>query len=208
MNGHRLGIFTAVAMACVIIAGCTPKGEASAGKETKTETVRTPESSVEMNIKTIEAVLQEELNGPDKEYVQLANAAMGGINDPNSVKQKENVVRLNNYVKERYQPYFTEEGLEEFQSTGLKRYHNYSDASEFEIRLVESEVKQSDVDTASNQYHIKSVVELTSPDEEPSLHEVEGLVIFSTKEGKIGRFTLGQKEPTLSDKIAELSQRD
>ncbi|WP_025784312.1 hypothetical protein [Sporosarcina sp. D27] len=207
MKGHRLGIFTAVAMACVIIAGCSQQGEASEGKETKTETVQTAESSVEMNIKTIEAVLKEELNGPDIKYGQLADAAMGGNNDPNSVEQKENVVRLNSYVKERYQQYFTEEGLKEFQSSGLKSYHSYYD-TEFEIRLVESEIKQSNIDTASNQYHIKSIVELTSPGEEPSLHEVEGQVIFSTKEGKIERFYLGQKDPTLSDKIFELGQNN
>ncbi|WP_039044203.1 hypothetical protein [Sporosarcina sp. ZBG7A] len=203
----RIGLFTLAALACVSLMGCTPTSEAIEKRETKTETVPTAESAVEMHIKTIEAVLKEELNGPDVEYGQLADAAMGGNNDPNSVKQKENVVRLNSYVKERYQQYFTEEGLKEFQSSGLKSYHSYYD-TEFEIRLVESEIKQSDIDTASNQYHIKSIVELTSPGEEPSLHEVEGQVIFSTKEGKIGRFSLGQKDPTLSDKIDELSKRD
>lgn len=204
----RIGLFTLAALACVSLMGCTPTSEAIEKRESKTETEPAPtaESSVEMNIKTIEAVLKEELNGPDIEYVQLADAAMGGINDPNSVKQKENEMKLLSYVKEKYQPYFTDGGIERARSTNMMfQYHSqYVFDEEYEIRLLDSEVKQSEIDTASNQYHFKATVELITPGEETSQHELEGKAIFSKKEGKIGDFVLGQKDPTLSKKIFEL----
>lgn len=189
--------------------GCTPKSEAIEGKDSKTEPVAQTEQSAEMNIKTIEAVLKKELNGPDEKFVQLAKAAMGGTEDPNSVKQKENEMKLTSYVKEEYLPYFTEDGLMRVHSIGmLFQYQSifYIEA-EYTIRLVDSEVKQSTIDTASNQYHIKATVELTVPGEEPSLYELTGKAIFSTKEGKIGDFQLGQKEPTLSKKLFELAAK-
>lgn len=204
MNGHfikkRLGVFTAVTLACVIVAGCTPKAETIEVK--KSVNAATHETSDEQNIKTVEAVLQQELNAPDKEYIQLVKEAMGGTKDQDSVEQKENEMKLNSYIKEKYLPYFTEDGFNKFQGTDLHRYHYITD-EEYSIRLIESEVKKSEVDTASNQYHIKAVVELTVPGEEPSTHELEGIAIFSKEEGKIGAFQLGQQVPTMTDKIAE-----
>ncbi|MBD7908297.1 hypothetical protein H9659_08140 [Sporosarcina sp. Sa3CUA8] len=192
----------------MIVAGCSEQGVATEGKETKTETAPTTEHSVEANIKTIEAVLEQELNGPDEEYVQLVNAAMGGTEDMGSVKQKEDEMRLTSYIKEKYLPYFTEDGLLRAESIGmLFQYQYFYDfEKEYQLRLVDSEVKQSDIDTASNQYFIKATVEFSAPGEEPSLHELEGKAIFSTKEGKIGNFQLGQKDPTLSKKISNLGE--
>lgn len=206
----RVGLFTTAALTCVLLVGCTPKSEAVKEKETTTETVPTADSSVEMNIKTIEAVLKEELNGPDEKFVQLSKAALYGTEDPNSVKQKENDMKLASYIKEKYLPYFTEDGLTKAESIGmLYQYQSmfYFDA-EYTLRLVDSEVKQSDIDTASNQYHIKATVELTAPGKDPSLHKLRGKAIFSTKEGKIGDFQLSQKDSTLSNKLFELAEKD
>ncbi|WP_025784313.1 hypothetical protein [Sporosarcina sp. D27] len=212
LTKKRIRLFTATVFACVITAGCTQQGEVIEVKESEvpatTETVNV--SNEEMNIQIVEAVLQQELNGPDKEYVQLVNAAMGGTEDPDSVKQKENEMKLTSYIKEKYLPYFTEDGVMVAESIGmLFQYQNfYTFDKEYQIRLVDSEVKQSDIDTASNQYHIKATVEFTAPGEEPSQHEIEGKAIFSTKDGKIGGFVLGQKDPTLSKKIFELGEEE
>ncbi|WOV85827.1 hypothetical protein PGH26_07805 [Sporosarcina jeotgali] len=152
----------------------------------------------------IEAVLQEELNGPDEQFIQLSEEAMGG-NELDSVKQKEYEMKLDSYLKEKFLPYYTEEGYKRAQSTNMIYHYQYrfEPDSKGKIKLIETEVKQSEIDTASNQYHIKATVEYSSPDEEPSLHQLEGKVIFSTKEGKIGDLHFGQfnTDSTLSNKI-------
>lgn len=212
MNVHstrkRIGVFTTLALACMITLGCSPKGVVIEEKEKKTETEISPtiEQSVEVNIKTIETVLQLELNGPDEQYIQLVNAAMDGMEDRGSVKQKEDEMRLTSYMKKKYLPYFSEDGLSRTESVGmLFQYQSfYTFEEEYQLRLLSSEVKQSEIDTASNQYLIKATVEFSTPGEEPSQHELEGKAIFSTKEGKIGYFQLGQKDQTLSKKILEL----
>lgn len=207
LTNKRIGLVTTLALACVIATGCTQQGEANEGKKSEVvaETATTV-SSVEKNIQIVEAVLQQELNSPDEKYIHLAGAAMGGIEEPDSVIQKENEMKLLSYVKEKYQPYFTDGGIERARSTNMIfQYHSqYVIDEEYEIRLLDSEVKQSEIDTASNQYHFKATVELITPGEETSQHELEGKAIFSKKEGKIGDFVIGQKDPTLSKKIFEL----
>ncbi|MCM3758199.1 hypothetical protein M3197_12060 [Sporosarcina aquimarina] len=206
----RISLVTTLALACVIATGCTQQGEANEGKKSGVVAeAETTVSSVKKNIQTVEAVLQQELNSPDEKYIHLADAAMGGREDPESVIQKENEMKLLSYVKEKYQPYFTDEGIERARSTNmLFQYHSqFVFDEEYQIRLLDSEVKQSEIDTASNQYQFTAIVELLSPGEEPSQHELEGRAIFSTKEGKIGDFVLGQKDPTLSKKIFELAAK-
>lgn len=199
------GAFATLLVICMIAAGCTQKGEATI-EENRIENSLTKLQSAETNIKIVEAVLKQELNGPDKEYVQLVNATMGGTEEQGSVKQQEDEMRLTSYIKEKYLPYFTEDGLLRAKSIGmLFQYQNFYEFEKpYQLRLIDSEVKQSKIDTASNQYFIKAAVEFSAPGEEPSLHELEGKAIFSTKEGKIGNFQLGQKDPTLSKKISNL----
>ena len=201
----KAGLVASATLFNILLIGCTPKTEAIQEKETTTETAPTKEATGAEYIQIIEAVLAEELNGPDEEYIQLAEDAMGGTNETNSVEQKENEMKLMSYIGKRYQPYFTKDGLHQFVMTGLKMYHVYPNAA-YKIKLVDSEVTQSDIETSSNQYHILASVELTSPGEEPSIHELEGLAIISTSEGKIGSFVLTQKDPTLRDKINELNE--
>ncbi|MGN7408590.1 MULTISPECIES: hypothetical protein [unclassified Sporosarcina] len=209
-TNNKIGLFTLAVLACVIATGCTQQDAAIEGEESEAAAETETVSNEEKYIQIVESVLKEELNGPDEKYVQLAKAAMYGTEDPNSVKQKENDMKLASYIKEKYLPYFTEDGLTKVQSIGmLYQYQSmfYFDA-EYTLRLVDSEVKQSDIDTASNQYHMKATVELTAPGEVPSLHELRGKAIFSTKEGKIGDFQLSQKDSTLSNKLFELAEKD
>lgn len=201
-----LGLLAAAIIVCLTAAGCSQQGSATEKTEsvtapnTETATVSNPEKEIQI----IEAVLQEELNGPDEQFIQLAEEAMGG-NELDGVKQKEYEMKLDSYLKEKFLPYYTEEGFKSTQSTNMIYHYQYrfEPDSKGKIKLIDSEVKQSEIDTASNQYHIKATVEYSSPDEEPSLHELEGKVIFSTKEGKIGVFQVGQfqTDSTLSKKI-------
>ncbi|REB07264.1 hypothetical protein DVB69_10475 [Sporosarcina sp. BI001-red] len=208
LTTKNFGLVTATILVCMISVGCT-QGSATEKIETvsapKTETAAV--SNTEKEIKIIEAVLQEELNGPDELYIQLSEAAMGGT-ELDSVKQKENEMKLESYMKEKFLPYYTEEGLKRARGTNmLYQYQSqFEPDSESAIKLIDSEVKQSEIDTASNQYHVKATVEYTSPDEEPSLHELEGKVIFSTKEGKIGVIQFGQMDSSLSKKIRNWSE--
>ena len=201
-----LGLLAAAIIVCMTAAGCSQQGAATEKTEsvtvpkTETATVSNPEKEIQI----IEAVLKEELNGPDEQFIQLSEAAMGG-KEPDSVKQKENEMKLESYMKEKFLPYYTEEGFERAQNTSMIYHYQmqFEPDSKSKIELIDSEVKQSEIDTASNQYHVKATVEYSSPDEEPSLHELEGKVIFSTKEGKIGVFQVGQfqTDSTLSKKI-------
>ncbi|MDW0109550.1 hypothetical protein [Sporosarcina aquimarina] len=203
---RSLGLLASVTIVCMLGAGCSQQGaatekvEAVAETKTETATISNPEKEIQM----IEAVLQEELNGPDKQFIQLLEEAIGG-NEFDSVKQKEYEMKLDSYLKEKFLSYYTEEGFRRAQSTNMMYHYHYQfePDSKGKIKLIDSDVKQSEIDTASNQYHVKATVEYSSPDEEPSLHELEGKVIFSTKEGKIGDIQLGQfnTDSTLSKKI-------
>lgn len=209
-KNKSLGLLAAATIVGILSAGCSQQGAATEKRETvavtktETETETATVSNPEKEIQIIEAVLQEELNGPDEQFIQLSEEAMGG-NELDSVKQKEYEMKLDSYLTEKFLPYYTEDGFKRAQSTNMIYHYQYrfEPDSKGKIKLIDSEVKQSEIDTASNQYHVKATVEYSSPDEEPSLHQLEGKVIFSTNEGKIGDIQLGQfnTDSTLSKKI-------
>ncbi|WP_432355676.1 hypothetical protein [Sporosarcina sp. A2] len=193
----KFGLLAAAVLACVVVTGCSQKGEA-------VEKVEAP-SEKELAIEKVEAVLKQMTNAPDNEYQKLLREAMdGGVHEFGSAEHLEAEAALENYIKDLYQSYFTEDGLSEFRATAMDSQFQMYDDVDYKLELLESGVKQSDVDTASNQFHITAVVELTVPNKEPTKHKFVGLAIINKKEGKIGRFSIGQKDPTLNHVFNEL----
>lgn len=95
--------------------------------------------------------------------------------------------KLDAYMDETYGEYFTESALETFARTGGATYPESAGASETKLFLEDVAIKQND--KAENRYTFVATVGYQKENEEKAFKDVEGLVLFSTKEDKIGSFT-------------------
>lgn len=167
----------------LLVAGCTQEIQ-----EEKSEESSTPE---ETNIQVVEAVLKQEFTGPDKEYIRL-------LEKDGQSKYKDMASYLNN----KYNTYFTENGLDNFiKQTPAHGYHFPN--ADYQMSIEELEVKKSENINASNRYDFTAQVVIESSNEEKTLYEVFGTVLFS-EVGKIGKTQIADKDGLLEDKLNEL----
>ena len=170
-----------VIFVCLVIAGCTQENRAVEPKE--------PMKSEDINIKTVETILEQEFTGPDEEYTRLMEQ-----------EGQEKFIEMASLVASKYEPYFTKNGLDNF--VKFAHFYHFPDA-DYQMSIEEMEVKQSDNKNASNQYHITVQVAIETPNEEKMLYEMTGKAIFS-EEGKIGKMYVGERTPLLANKLNEL----
>ncbi|WP_342543136.1 hypothetical protein MHH33_05190 [Paenisporosarcina sp. FSL H8-0542] len=166
---------------CLLVAGCTQENQSIEPEE--------PTKSEDINVKTVEAVLEQEFTGPDKEYTRLWEK-----------EGQEKFEEMHSYLMNKYEPYFTKNGLDNF--VIIAHHYHFSDA-DYQMSVEEMEVKQSDNKNASNQYDFTVQVAIETPNEEKTLYEMTGKAIFS-EEGKIGKMLLGERSPLLGNKLNEL----
>lgn len=182
-------LFALIVFTCLlIVAGCT--------QEKQGEQLEVPYGTKEKNIQIVEAVLKHEFSGPDKEFSQI-------VNKDGQEKSKE----INSYLNSKYEPYFTASALENFIYGGAYVYQYQNKNQNYQMSIEELKVKQSDKENGDNIYYFNAKVALESPNEKKTLYEITGEAIFS-KEGKIGKFQIVDKNQELSDKLNGISDLD
>ncbi|MFC4410313.1 hypothetical protein ACFOZY_07750 [Chungangia koreensis] len=157
----------------------------------------------DINIITVKEVLKHELTGPDLEYLRLLEDIPFLSSDASEEEAKAIIERqkeVNNYVRSIYEPYFTENGLENFiTQTAAYKYHRETDV-DYRMSVKNIVVIQSE--KAQNQYDFTALVNFEA-NEEKITYEVVGKAIFS-EEGKIGSIQLSDTDQLFRDKLNSL----
>lgn len=199
--------------ACLFIHGCAVENQAKPEKPSDSENQgvlsKEVSNSEEINIRIVQAVLEHEFTGPNKEFIRLKENVRKALINPTEAElaiEEADRKKVSDHVRRIDERYFTESGLEGFmKSTPAHKFQN--SVAEYQLGVEEMEVKQSDYKNASNQYHFTVQVAIESPGEEKTLYEVSGKAIFS-EEGKIGRMFIADKDGLLRDKLNKLSNLD
>ncbi|WP_040286437.1 hypothetical protein [Sporosarcina koreensis] len=207
-EGRRAGFSAAADVLSLLLAGCTEKTDAPHTEDLKSdkESARTVQLKEEVGktedtlipavaIAKVQSVLNIELNGPNPRYQAVMHEIM---TSPGSEKEKQ--ADYDSLIESLYGPYFTEDGLYRLKATGVFRYHLIEETN-YSLRLIEAEVTQSDVKTASNQYNITAVVEMAVDGMEPGRFDMVGKAVFNKKEGKIGDFYIEDPSMEIHDKL-------
>lgn len=195
-NKQRKMTFLSLALFCILISGCSENPQGAQTEEKP--------SSEDINIKTVEEVLKLELTAPDWGYVELSKEMPTPTPNPSEEEiQKAQAFseKYTEYVKSKYEPYFTENGLNNFLVAGpVYQYHVHD--KEYKLTIEDMEVVQSENENAKNQYEITVHVAYEEPNEEKETYEVNGVAFFS-EDGKIGKMSIGDKEQLLMSKLRE-----
>lgn len=208
-------LFWLLTVLVVLLAtGCTTEGVAKPAptdqSHSKGQKVTSEEASnsEKINIKTVEAVLKHEYTGPDKEFIQLnENIRYASANPTEAEVAIEQIDRekVYSYVRSVYEPYFTESGLDDFMRNMGAYLRHHQNAKEVPMSIEEMDVKQSEIKTASNQYHFTAQVALETPREGKLIYEISGKAIFS-EEGKIGKIQYAaDSNMLLGEKLNEIN---
>lgn len=152
--------------------------------------------SQDKNIHTLEAVLNNTFNGPDKKLTELLNDPDNATKLAEGQKNPENPTDLDLYLEEKYKKYFTADMYDEY----IDKYAlNYQIKDNEFLKLENTNIKQNE--TNSNIYHFSSVVEYQKESQKSKSYEVEGEANF-TDDGKLTKFKIFT-DNELSEKIKE-----
>ncbi|MFC5602794.1 hypothetical protein [Sporosarcina koreensis] len=148
-------------LCCVLMAGCSK-----------------PEP-VDENIKVIKTVLELNLNAPDEEVIRL-------LEEPYGSEEEEGFInKYNEYLEEKYGPYFTERGYEEFIMTAqASLFHITADRHGYQLTVKNIEVEQNEVTPTNYNFTVTLDYE---KDKEMEEIELSGIAIVH--EGKIAKIT-------------------
>lgn len=179
-----LGILFLIFTSLLII-GCSANGTAE-GNGTKAE-------EEDPNRAVIQKVLELQFTGPDEEFIDL-------MSNPKYKMVKNGVeenLEFEKYVKEVYGVYFTESELDAFMRTSGTPYQILANDNGYELSFKDVTIEQNE--TISNRYNFTAQVGYQKGGKE-EMAEVEGLILFSTKEeGKIGKFQYGNDNGLLDN---------
>lgn len=142
----------------------------------------------------IEKVLALEFNGPDEELMAL----MWNPDNKKVIDGVEVNEELDAYVQEKYDEYFTESALDTFIRTGGTSYHSFAHSNDYALDFKGATIEEAE--NASNKYTFTAQVGYQKEGGDEEIAEVEGVVLFSTAEKKIGKFQYG-KDSGLSDEL-------
>ncbi|MDL0420509.1 hypothetical protein ABET36_11985 [Caldifermentibacillus hisashii] len=152
--------------------------------------------SEDKNINTLEAVLNNTFNGPDKKLVELLNDPENATKLGEGQKNPENPTDLDLYLEEKYKKYFTADMYDEY----IDKYAlNYQIKDNELLKLENTNIKQNE--TNSNIYNFSSVVQYRKESQKSESYEVEGEANF-TDDGKITNLKIFT-DNKLSEKIRE-----
>lgn len=90
------------------------------------------------------------------------------------------------YAEEKYGEYFTESELDTFMRTFATTYPSLADSGGYTLSLKELTVEESE--NTKNRFTFTASVGYKKKDGKELVKDVEGLILFSTTEGKIGKF--------------------
>ncbi len=110
-------------------------------------------------------------------------------------------LELDKFIEKVYGEYFTESQLDSFMRAFGTTYQSFADSSGYTLQFKEASIEQNE--QAPNRYTFIAKVGYQKAGEEEQIANVEGIVLFSTKEeGKIGKFQFG-KDNGLSDVLRQ-----
>lgn len=140
----------------------------------------------------ITKVLEHQFNGPDEKFMEL----LWNPKYTTVVNNKEENKEFDKYVAEVYGPYFTDSELDLFIAAFATSYQSRAFDTGHKLSLKDITIEQSD--KISNRYTFIAKVGYQKNGDEEKIANVEGEVLFSTKEdGKIGRFSYGDDDGLL-----------
>ncbi|MBZ5199840.1 hypothetical protein HU147_01315 [Planomicrobium chinense] len=148
---------------------------------------------------SIQAVIEEEFNGPDEKYKELSSAAMEA---QNKVETQEEFDALQqtpvwqdymNYMADTYASYFTANGYDNFlNATPAFMYSGFDN----DYEMAASDIKISQNEHNPKMYKFTFAVEYKNADGETALYNFEGEA-FASEEGKIEKLQFLDKEDLL-----------
>lgn len=139
---------------------------------------------------SLEAVLVKLFTGPDEKLVELASdpdnqTVIGQGVENNNEDSNEEETELDEYLKELYEPYFTEEAFEAFKAIYVLDYQLKAETNDVEMKPNSIEIEKVDEENGRYNFTLDVVYE---NDAESETSEVTGLVNFSGNE--ITRFEI------------------
>ncbi|RSD28994.1 hypothetical protein [Mesobacillus subterraneus] len=169
-----------------------------AGEPKETLPLKEEAASIEENKEAIKKILELEFTGPDEKLMDL----MWNPKYKTVVNGQEENKEFDQYIEEKYGPYFTESGLQSFIAAfGGTQYHTFAYNSEYQLSFKDAMIEQNENNPRLFTFIAK--VGYQKNGEEEKTVNVEGKVLISTEEkGKIGEFQYGNDEG-LSDKLRE-----
>ncbi len=174
---------------CLLIAACSQNGEAETPQATNSNAA---------DEEAIQAVIENEFNGPDETYRELWEEAMDAIDtQKEDMTQEEYDASLEapeyqeymNYMQDSYAPYFTENGYDTFSRTGAFMY-SFSDR-EYTLNTSELSIIQSE--NEETLYNFTFNVNYENETGETSGYAFDGNAIVP-EEGKIGKIQFNDKD--------------
>ncbi|MBM7578664.1 hypothetical protein [Jeotgalibacillus terrae] len=167
-------------LSVLLITGCSDTGAAE-------ETDKSKEA--------IQAVIEEEFNGPDETYIELSNTAMELQQEAQNQEEYDAYLqspenkKWEDYMADTYASYFTEDGYEDFititPAYGYSHYEHDYNMSTSDLEITRSE-KNPKI------YRFTFTVEYESGNSEPEQYDLKGEAIL-TEEGKIERIIYGDR---------------
>lgn len=168
-----------------LIAGCSQEGTAEGNVP------------IDHNEKAIEAVIEQEFNGPDKKFRQLWNAAMETQPaDPNQEEydaytQSPVYKALTHYMEETYASYFTTNGYDNFIRSAPAFAYSFSEG-DYQLSVSDIEIIQH----AQESTFYTFTFQVNYENGETASFNFEGEAIVP-KEGKIGKISFQDKDGLL-----------
>lgn len=158
------------------------------------------EIDAEKSKESIQAVIEEEFNGPDEEYVALSEAAMDAQSSATTQEEfdalQETPVWKNymNYMTETYASYFTENGYDNFLKVTPAFIYSGFDG---DYDLTASDIKISQNEHNPKMYQFTFQVDYKNTNGEVQPYSFEGEAIAS-EEGKIEKLQFLDKDGLLT----------
>lgn len=155
---------------------------------------------VEKSQETIQAVIEEEFNGPDEKYKELREAAMEAQENVATQEEFDALQQTpvwegyTNYMAETYAAYFTENGYEKFlTATPAFMYSGF----EGDYELTASAIKISQHEHNEKMFQFTFVVDYKNGDEEAASYHFEGEAL-AAEDGKIEQLQFLDKDGLLT----------
>ena len=161
LNKHRsikrIGGILFLIFTCLLIMGCSSEKAVKQG-----EAAEVTETAIDKNKAAIEAVLEIEFTGPDKEYLQLLDNL---FKKSRELPEKDVVytsdpmigtpelIAFEEYAKKKYASYFMEYAYDNFDVSAFQ-FHGHGRHANYQMDAADIEVTQSDNPKTPKQYNL------------------------------------------------------
>lgn len=167
----------------------------------ETTLVASEEIDVEKTKETIQAVIEEEFNGPDKKYKELSEAAMEAQNNIETQEEFDALQETpiwqdyTDYMVDTYASYFTENGYDLFLTATPAFIYSDFDG---DYNLTASDINISQNKNNLNMFQFTFQVDYENANGEVQSYSFEGEAIAS-EEGKIEKLQFLDKDDLLAE---------